>query len=189
MLTLPPSVRIFLATEPTDMRKGVDGLSALVRARGQEVYSGHLFLFVSRKGDRVKILSWDRRSAELLRPLYDRMVVLVPTHSHVNADETTLKIQQKGGCHTGWMWTFCAGEMLVFSYSNSRSGETPKRILGDTDGILQVGGHTGYNHVTTRIGERAPGVGHMRGNRRSTSPTCSSASKTHQCPDSVSYYR
>jgi transposase len=42
------------------MRKGHDGLSALVQQDlGQDVYSGHLFAFVSRKGDRVKILTWD----------------------------------------------------------------------------------------------------------------------------------
>ena len=50
MLTLPRSVRIYLATGPTDMRKGFDGLSALVRRRRKDVYSGHLFVFVSRKG-------------------------------------------------------------------------------------------------------------------------------------------
>jgi len=60
VLSLPSSVRIFLAAEPTDMRKGFDGLSALVQARGDDVYSGHLFVFVSRRGDRVKVLTWDR---------------------------------------------------------------------------------------------------------------------------------
>ena len=60
MLRLPASVRIFLAAQPTDMRKGFDGLSALVKARGADVYSGHLYVFVSRRGDRVKVLSWDR---------------------------------------------------------------------------------------------------------------------------------
>lgn len=60
MLSLPSSVRIFLAAEPTDMRKGFDGLAALVKARGADVYSGHLFVFVSRRGDRVKVLTWDR---------------------------------------------------------------------------------------------------------------------------------
>jgi transposase len=61
MLTLPSSVRIVLASQPVDMRKSIDGLMALVRnAWGQDVYSGHLFVFVSRRGDRVKILTWDR---------------------------------------------------------------------------------------------------------------------------------
>ena len=60
MLTLPRSVRIYLATAPADMRKGHDGLCALVKQDlGRDVYSGHLFVFVSRKGDRVKILTWD----------------------------------------------------------------------------------------------------------------------------------
>jgi len=61
MLTLPESVRIYLATSPTDMRKGFDGLSALIENElGEDVYSGHLFVFVSRRGDRVKILTWER---------------------------------------------------------------------------------------------------------------------------------
>ena len=61
MLTLPESVRIYLATAPADMRKGFDGLSALVTQElGEDVYSGHLFVFVSKRGDRVKILTWER---------------------------------------------------------------------------------------------------------------------------------
>jgi transposase len=60
VLTLPTSVRIFLATEPVDLRKSIDGLGALVRARGHDLFSGHLYVFGSRRGDRLKILTWDR---------------------------------------------------------------------------------------------------------------------------------
>ena len=61
MVLLPTSVRILLATEPVDMRKSIDGLMALVRsAWGEDVYSGHLFVFASRKGDRLKILTYSR---------------------------------------------------------------------------------------------------------------------------------
>ena len=60
MLRLPSSVRIFLAAQPTDMRKGVGGLAALVKAFGEDICEGHLYVFVSRRGDRVKVLSWDR---------------------------------------------------------------------------------------------------------------------------------
>lgn len=61
MLSLPPSVRVFLHTRPVDLRKGFDGLSALVTdAFGQDPLSGHLFLFLNRRRDRVKILWWDR---------------------------------------------------------------------------------------------------------------------------------
>ncbi len=42
------------------MRKGFDGLQALVRAAGMDVFSGHLFVFVSRRADRAKILTWER---------------------------------------------------------------------------------------------------------------------------------
>lgn len=60
MLTLPSSVRIYLAAEPVDLRRSIDGLSALVAAAGHDVYSGHLFVFGGRRRDRIKILAWDR---------------------------------------------------------------------------------------------------------------------------------
>jgi transposase len=61
MLTLPPTVRIFVATGATDLRRSVDGLSAIVTQRfGLDPLSGHLFLFRNRRGDRLKILVWDR---------------------------------------------------------------------------------------------------------------------------------
>jgi transposase len=61
MLTLSPAVRIYLATGATDLRRSIDGLSALVRARFDlDPLSGHLFLFRNRRGDRVKILLWDQ---------------------------------------------------------------------------------------------------------------------------------
>jgi transposase len=60
MLNLPSSVQIYLASEPADMRKGFDGLSAIVFERGLDIYSGHLFVFVSKRRDRVKIITWDR---------------------------------------------------------------------------------------------------------------------------------
>lgn len=58
MLTIPTSVRIFLATQPCDMRKGFDGLSALVSQMGEDVFSGHLFVFLSRNRQRAKIITW-----------------------------------------------------------------------------------------------------------------------------------
>lgn len=60
MLSLPSSVRIYLLSGPTDMRKGFDGLAALVRAAGLDVFSGHLFVFVSRRSDRAKVLTFER---------------------------------------------------------------------------------------------------------------------------------
>jgi len=61
MISLPSSVRVFLHAPPTDLRKGFDALCGLVTtAFGQDPTSGHLFLFVNRRRDRMKILYWDR---------------------------------------------------------------------------------------------------------------------------------
>lgn len=60
MLTVPQQVKIFVALEPTDMRRGFPGLSGQVQsALEQDPLSGHLFLFRNRRGDRIKILFWD----------------------------------------------------------------------------------------------------------------------------------
>lgn len=61
MLSLPSAVRIFLCVEPTDMRRGFDRLAEMVRqVIGQDPLSGHLFVFRSRMGNRLKLLYWDR---------------------------------------------------------------------------------------------------------------------------------
>jgi transposase len=61
MISLPHAVRVFLHTPATDLRKGFDALSGLVTtAFAQDPTSGHLFLFVNRRRDRLKILYWDR---------------------------------------------------------------------------------------------------------------------------------
>lgn len=61
MLSLPPSVRLFVATQPVDGRKGADSLMVIVRdVFGHDPLSGHLFIFFSMRRDRVRIVYWDR---------------------------------------------------------------------------------------------------------------------------------
>jgi transposase len=61
MINLHHPVRVFLHAGPTDLRKGFDALCGLVTtAFDQDPTSGHLFLFVNRRRDRLKILYWDR---------------------------------------------------------------------------------------------------------------------------------
>ena len=61
MLSLPSTLRIFLASGPADMRKGFDGLSLLVRERiAEDPLSGHLYVFRNKRRDRIKILYWDK---------------------------------------------------------------------------------------------------------------------------------
>ncbi len=61
MLTLPSSVRIYVFTQPTDMRCGFNKLSMLAESMmGQDPLSGHLFVFFNRRANRCKVLFWDR---------------------------------------------------------------------------------------------------------------------------------
>lgn len=60
MISVPPGVRVLLATRPVDFRKGAHGLAALAaEALGQEPFSGAVIVFRAKRGDRVKVLLWD----------------------------------------------------------------------------------------------------------------------------------
>ena len=60
MLNLTPNTKIFLCSQPVDMRKSFDGLSGMVHAFfGQNPLCGHMFVFLSRRKDRMKVLFWD----------------------------------------------------------------------------------------------------------------------------------
>lgn len=103
MLSFPANVRIYLCTTPTDMRKSFDGLHSLVRQVFQlDPLDGHLFLFVNRRGDRVKILWWDRDGLALY---YKRLeagtyqLPVVPKDAHmegVEIDATQLAMLLNG---------------------------------------------------------------------------------------------
>ena len=61
MIPISSTTRIFVATGATDMRKSFDGLIALVQdVLEEDPLAGHLFLFRNRRGNRIKILWWDR---------------------------------------------------------------------------------------------------------------------------------
>src|SRR5688572_24281253 len=60
MITVPPGVRILLAAQPVDFRKGMDGLAALVQqALRADPFAGDVFIFRPKRADRVKILVYD----------------------------------------------------------------------------------------------------------------------------------
>ncbi len=61
MLTLPPGTKVFLAAELVDLRRDHDGLCAVVRGVLElDPFTGHVFVFVGKRCDRVKCLFWDR---------------------------------------------------------------------------------------------------------------------------------
>ena len=60
MIGVSEATKVYLFAEATDMRRGFDGLSLMVKQQGLELFSGHLFVFISKRGDRMKILTWER---------------------------------------------------------------------------------------------------------------------------------
>ena len=90
MLTLPPSVRIVVSTEPVDMRRGFDALAEAARQRaGQDPQGGHLFVFFSRHAERVKILFWDRTGWCLFYKRLERGTFRLPV---VPKDTTAIEL-------------------------------------------------------------------------------------------------
>ena len=80
MLSIPRSTRVFLATEPTDLRKGFDGLFTLVEnVIQQDPFSGHLFVFRNQRRDRLKILWWDRDGLAIFYKRLERGRYQFPT--------------------------------------------------------------------------------------------------------------
>lgn len=91
MLSLPPSVRVFLAVEPVDMRKSFDALSLVVEhVLEQDPLSGHLFVFVGKRGNVVRILFWDRSGYALFSKRLERGRFKLPDR---HADGRTLNIE------------------------------------------------------------------------------------------------
>ena len=60
MITFPAGVRVLVTTKPVDFRRGADSLAALAREELQrDLFSGTIFVFRSKRADRLKILAWD----------------------------------------------------------------------------------------------------------------------------------
>jgi transposase len=101
MLTMPSSVRVYVAAQPTDLRKSFDGLSALVaQTFGQDPLCGHLFVFRNRRGDQIRVLFWDRTGYAILGKKLARgrfhlahEVAAGATHVEVEAAELSLMLE------------------------------------------------------------------------------------------------
>jgi len=102
MLTLPHTVKIYVAAEPVDLRKGFDGLSVATRSIIQaDPLSGHLFVFVNRRGNRMKILHWQPSGFLLLYKRLERGTFKLPRHPsagerHVEIEASELHLLLEG---------------------------------------------------------------------------------------------
>lgn len=91
MITSSPNsdgVRVWVATQPVDMRKGFDGLAEVVRAfLGHDPLSGHMFVFRNRSAQRVKVLWYDRDGLAIYCKRLERGTFRFP-----GGDETAIAI-------------------------------------------------------------------------------------------------
>lgn len=79
MLTVPAGARVFVATARVDGRKGIDGLSVLVRSQfAEDPLSGSMYVFFSRRGDRVRLLYWDRDGYVLIMKRLEKGIFKTP---------------------------------------------------------------------------------------------------------------
>jgi transposase len=102
MLTLPSSVKIYVAAQPVDARKSFDGLTALVVSEfGLEPLSGHLFVFLNRRGHLAQMLFWDRNGFCILKKRLEAGTFSLSracegTATHVEVDSAELALMLEG---------------------------------------------------------------------------------------------
>lgn len=100
-------------------------------------------------------------AAAKLAPLSDRLLQRIAQADVVQADETPMLMQNPH--RRGYLWTFLSDNLIAFRFSPSRSGETPRAVLGGSSGTLVVDAYTGYNRVTDVDGRtRAGCLAHVR---------------------------
>jgi transposase len=85
-------------------------------------------------------------AADVLEPLWQCAKGEMRCDPHVQADETSVRLQTS--TTRAFVWTFLSTALTVYVFSATRSGDTAKNVLGGTEGSLTIDGFTGYNVVT-----------------------------------------
>ena len=102
MMHLPASVRVYLCLTACDMRKSFDSLHALVRDYLElDAYAGHLFVFASRRRDRVKILYWDCDGFALWSKRLEEGTYAVPAVEGPQERQREITAQELGALLSG----------------------------------------------------------------------------------------
>jgi transposase len=106
-------------------------------------------------------------AAEIVRPLVARLQSRIAALDVVLADETSMRLQDRP--KRGFVWVFhghdetSGGQLVLYAFAVDRSGDTPAKVLGGTQGALVVDGYTGYNNVTDPKGRVRGGCwSHLR---------------------------
>jgi transposase len=115
-----------------------------------------------REGVHIKsstIDGWQRQLADLLDPLYQKMVNKVIAQGYIQADESPLKVMDKtkkvkdsarsgGKTHQGYHWLYHSPieKVVIFDYRKGRTREGPKELLKDFKGYLQTDAYSAYDY-------------------------------------------
>jgi transposase len=93
MFGLSAAVRVYLATRPADMRKSIDVQAAMVSCGlALDPLSGHLFVFINRRRDRIKVLYWDRDGLAVWAKRLERGTFRVPQATAGRVEMTTAEL-------------------------------------------------------------------------------------------------
>ena len=102
MIHLPASVRVYLCLTACDMRKSFDGLHTLVREHLElDALAGHLFVFTSRRKDRVKILYWDQDGFAVWSKRLEEGTYAVPFGDSAKERRREITVQELGALLSG----------------------------------------------------------------------------------------
>ena len=102
MIHLPASVRVYLCLTACDMRKSFDGLHQLVRDYLQlDAFAGHLFVFTSRRRDRLKILYWDRDGFAVWSKRLEEGTYAMPLTDSAGEQRREITAQELGALLSG----------------------------------------------------------------------------------------
>ena len=102
MIHLPASVRVYLCLTPCDMRKSFDSLHTLVRDHLElDAMAGHLFVFASRRRDRIKILYWDRDGFAIWAKRLEEGTYAMPAPGSGEAPRREITAQELGALLSG----------------------------------------------------------------------------------------
>jgi transposase len=102
MIHLPASVRVYVCLTACDMRKSFDSLHALVRDYLElDAFAGHLFVFASRRRDRVKILYWDRDGFAMWSKRLEKGTYEIPAAESAKEHRREITAQELGALLSG----------------------------------------------------------------------------------------
>jgi transposase len=91
MILVPRAVRVYFATQPTNLRKSFDGLVNEIRhTLGHDPLGGHVFVFLNRRKNQVKLIVWTRGGFTIVHKRLERGTFTFP--SRVTGDATNIAI-------------------------------------------------------------------------------------------------